>query len=55
MKSYVQFKEGILKDKKLRRACDALGLEFEVVASLIKHPPAFSLWKMARLQRDTVL
>lgn len=36
MKTYSQFKKEALKDKKLRRAYDALGPQFEVIESLIE-------------------
>lgn len=36
MKTYSQFKKTILKKGKVRTAYDALGPEFEVIASLIK-------------------
>lgn len=36
MKTYSQFKKEVLRNKKIRAAYDALGPEFEVVASLIE-------------------
>ena len=36
MKTYSQFKKEVLKNKKIRRAYEALGPEFEVITILIK-------------------
>lgn len=36
MKTYSQFKKEILRNKKIRTAYDAIGPEFEIVASLIE-------------------
>ena len=36
MKSYSQFKKEVLKNKRAKKAYDALGTEFEFVAFLIK-------------------
>ncbi len=36
MKTYLQFKKEILKNKEVRRSYEALGPEFEIIAVLIK-------------------
>ena len=36
MKTYSQFKKGLLRNTKVRSAYEALGPEFEVIASLIQ-------------------
>lgn len=37
MKTYSQLKKELLKDKKVQTAYKALGPEFEIITSLIKH------------------
>ncbi len=36
MKTYIQFKKRLLKDKEVKRAYDALGPEFDIVSLFIK-------------------